>query len=98
MRYSAYELAATSARSRPSLSRSARSASTFCVVSDTAQNIPATFPVSSRAGEYEKVNQVCSSNPLRFITRGRSSRYVAWPAIAASISGLMSGQISDQIS
>ena len=44
------------------------------VVSQTAQNIPATWPCSSRTGEYEKVNQVCSSNPLRFMTSGRSSR------------------------
>ena len=35
----------------PSLSRSARSASTRCVVSETAQNIPATLPLSSRTGE-----------------------------------------------
>ena len=44
------------------------------------------------------MNHVCSSYPLRFMTSGRSSRYVAWPAIAASISGLMSVQISDQMS
>ena len=40
-----------SSRSRASLSRSARSATTRCVVSDTAQNIPATLPLSSRTGE-----------------------------------------------
>ena len=39
-----------------------------------AQNIPATLPLSSRTGEYENVNQVCSSYPLRFMTSGRSSR------------------------
>ena len=35
----------------PSLSRIARSASTFCVVSEHAQNMPATLPLSSRTGE-----------------------------------------------
>jgi hypothetical protein len=61
-------------RSASSLLLSACSATTFCVVSATAQNMPATVPSSSRTGEYEKVNQVSSSEPRRFMTSGRSSR------------------------
>ena len=54
--------ASVTRRSSVSLSsRSARSARTLPVVSEQAQNMPATLPLSSRTGEYENVNQVCSS-------------------------------------
>ena len=36
--------------------------------------MPATTPLSSRTGEYEKVNQVCSSKPWRFIRSGSFSQ------------------------
>ena len=74
LRRSASRNCSSLARRPRSISRSPRSASTFSVVSLQAQNIPATRPVSSRTGEYENVNQVCSSYPFRFIRSGRSSR------------------------
>jgi len=48
-------------RKRASLSRNRRAASTPAVVSVQAQYMPATLPLSSRTGEYEKVNHVSSS-------------------------------------
>ena len=90
--------ASVASRSRASLSRRRSSAVRRAVVSVQAQNMPATRPASSRTGEYEKVNHVCSSRPCRFIVSGRSSDQVGSPASAVATSGARSGQISGQTS